>query len=43
MIIGLGVNMLGIMNERIRVGNMLPALFIPAIYIVGQQLFALAF
>ncbi len=38
MIIGLGVNMLGIMKERIRVGNMLPALFIPAIYVLISQM-----
>ena len=38
MIIGLGINMLGIMKERIRVGNMLPALFIPAVYILISQL-----
>ncbi len=38
MIIGLGINMLGIMKNRIRVGNMLPALFIPAIYILISQL-----
>lgn len=38
MIIGLGFNMLGIMKDRIRVGNMLPALFIPAIYILISQL-----
>jgi len=38
-IIGLGLNMLGIMKDRIRVGNMLPALFIPAIYILIRQLF----
>ncbi len=43
MIIGLGVNMLGVMKERIRVGNMLPALFIPAIYIVLQQYFTSIF
>lgn len=39
MIIGLGINMLGIMKDRIRVGNMLPALFIPAVYILISQLF----
>ena len=38
MIIGLGLNMLGIMKERIRVGNMLPAICIPAIYILVRQL-----
>lgn len=34
MIIGLGINMLGIMKERIRVGNMLPALLVPAVYYI---------
>ncbi len=43
MIIGLGVNMLGVMKERIRVGNMLPALFIPAIYITSYQFFTSVF
>ena len=40
MIMGLGFNMLGIMKDRIRVGNMLPGLFIPAIYILLQQLWS---
>lgn len=39
-IIGLGLNMLGIMKDRIRVGNMLPSLFIPAIYILVSQLWS---
>lgn len=39
MIIGLGLNMLGVMKERIRVGNMLPAMLVPAIYILIRQLF----
>ncbi len=34
LIIGLGINMLGVMKERIRVGNMLPAILIPAIYLL---------
>lgn len=37
MIMALGLNMLGIMKERIRVGNMLPGLFVPAIYILISQ------
>ena len=39
MIIGMGLNMLGIMKDRIRVGNMLPALIIPAVYILISGLF----
>lgn len=39
LIIGLGVNMLGIKKERVRVGNMLPAILIPAIYISVRALF----
>lgn len=39
LILGLGVNMLGVMKERIRVGNMLPAILIPAIYISIRALF----
>lgn len=38
MIIGLGMNMLGVMEERIRVGNMLPALLIPAVYMLVSQM-----
>ena len=32
LIIALGVNMLGITKERIRVGNMLPAILVPCVY-----------
>lgn len=32
MIVGLGLNMLGVMKERIRVGNMLPAMLLPIAY-----------
>ena len=39
LIFALGLNMLGIMKERIRIGNMLPAMFIPAIYISLRALF----
>ena len=38
LIIGLGFNMLGIMKDRIRVGNMLPGILIPAIYLTVQSL-----
>jgi uncharacterized membrane protein YqgA involved in biofilm formation len=34
LIVGLGLNMLGILGERrVRVGNMLPAIFLPILYI----------
>lgn len=39
LIIGLGLNMLGVMQERIRVGNMLPAMLLPAVYISIRLLF----
>ena len=32
-IIGIAVNMLGLGKEKIRVGNMLPAIFLPAAYL----------
>ncbi len=32
-IVGIAVNMLGVGKERIRVGNMLPAIFLPAAYL----------
>ena len=38
LIIGLGFNMLGLSDKRIRVGNMLPAIFIPAIYLTLRAL-----
>ncbi len=37
-IIGLAINMLGLGKERIRVGNMLPAMLIPAIYLPLAEL-----
>jgi hypothetical protein len=33
MLLGLSANMLGVTKEHIRVGNMLPALFLPLIYL----------
>lgn len=33
LIIGLGLNMLGVMKSRVKVGNMLPAMLLPALYI----------
>lgn len=38
LIVGLGFNMLGLSQKRIRVGNMLPAIFIPAIYLTVRSL-----
>ena len=32
-IVGIGINMLGLSRERLRVGNMLPAIFLPLAYI----------
>jgi len=37
LIVGIGINMLG--ENKIRVGNMLPAVFIPFIYHIGMQIF----
>ncbi len=37
LIVGLGINMLG--KNKIKVGNMLPAVFIPLIYYIGIQIF----
>ncbi len=39
LIIGLGFNMLGATKQRIRVGNMLPAILLPALYICMKGLF----
>ena len=39
LIIGLGLNMLESFRERIRVGNLLPAVLIPALYITLRALF----
>lgn len=38
LIIGLGFNMLGFPKVRIRVGNMLPAILIPAVYLAVRSL-----
>ncbi len=37
LIVGIGINMLG--EHKIKVGNMLPAIFIPLIYYIGIQIF----
>jgi uncharacterized protein len=37
LIVGLGINMLR--ENKIKVGNMLPAVFIPLIYYIGMQIF----
>ncbi len=37
LIVGIGINMLG--ENKIKVGNMLPAVFIPLIYHIGMQIF----
>jgi len=37
LIVGIGINMLG--EKKIKVGNMLPAVFIPLIYYIGMQFF----
>ncbi len=36
LIVGIGINMLG--AARVKVGNMLPAVFIPLIYYIGMQI-----
>lgn len=38
LIIGIAVNMLGLGREKIRVGNMLPAVFFPAVYLPLREL-----
>ena len=38
LIIGLGFTMLGFSKARIRVGNMLPAILIPAVYLAARSL-----
>jgi uncharacterized membrane protein YqgA involved in biofilm formation len=37
LIVAIGINMLG--ENKIKVGNMLPAVFIPLIYYIGMQIF----
>ena len=36
-IVGIGINMLGLPKEKIRVGNMLPAIFLPLVYLPAAQ------
>ncbi len=38
MIIGLSLNMLGIMKDRVRVGNMLPAMLLPPVYMMLMRM-----
>ena len=38
LIIGIGVNSMGITKERIRVGNMLPAILVPCVYLPLMKL-----
>ena len=38
LIIGLAINMLGLSKEKLRVGNMLPAVFLPLVYIPIENL-----
>lgn len=39
LIIGIGINSMGVTKDRIRVGNMLPAIVIPCIYLPVMNLF----
>ena len=36
-IVGIGINMLGLPKEKLRVGNMLPAIFLPLAYLPLSQ------
>ena len=36
-IVGIGLNMLGLPKEKLRVGNMLPAIFLPLAYVPLSQ------
>ena len=38
LIVGIGINMLGLGKNKIKVGNMLPAVFIPLVYYIGVQI-----
>jgi len=38
LIIGLAINMLGLAKDKLRVGNMLPAVFLPVVYIPVENL-----
>ena len=35
----IGINMMGVMKDRIRVGNMLPAVLVPCVWMAAQGLF----
>ena len=37
-ILGIGVNMLGLAPVKLRVGNMLPAIFLPLLYLPAEGL-----
>ena len=37
MLLGIAANMLGVTKERLRVGNMLPGLFLPLLYLPLSQ------
>ena len=37
LIVGIAINMLGLGKERVKVGNMLPAMFLPIAYIPPAQ------
>ena len=39
LILGIGINMLGVLQKPIRVGNMLPAILVPAVYLSVFTLF----
>lgn len=39
-IMGIGINMLGLGKTKIKVGNMLPAIFLPILYLNGAKLLA---
>ena len=42
-IVGIGINMLGLPKEKLRVGNMLPAIFLPLAYVPLSRLLGGAF
>ena len=39
MLIGTGMNILGLTKDRIRVGNMLPAMVLPVLWFAASELF----
>lgn len=36
-IVGIGLNLLGLPKEKLRVGNMLPAIFLPILYVPAAR------